>query len=139
MRARRRLAAAGASLALAVSAVWALSGCNADNGVSSYSTFAGGDPAQGKQLIRGYGCGACHIIPGIQDARGLVGPPLFEFGQRTMIAGELPNTPDNLAHWLENPQSIEPKTAMPDLGVTPSQAYDMVAYLYTLRGSRGNQ
>jgi cytochrome c1 len=62
-----------------------------------------------------------------------VGPPLILFGERTMIAGELPNTPDNLVRWLENPQMIENGTAMPDLGLTVDQAYDIAAYLYTLR------
>jgi cytochrome c len=92
-----------------------------------------GNPQHGKQLIQAYGCGACHIVPGIRQAQGLVGPPLILFSERTMIAGELPNTPDNLVRWLENPTAVEPATAMPDLGLTPDQAYDIAAYLYTLR------
>jgi cytochrome c1 len=91
-----------------------------------------GDPHLGKQLIRVYGCGACHVIPGIREARGLVGPPLYFFGQRTMIAGELPNTPDNLVRWVRNPRSVEPGTAMPDLGLSEDQAESVAAYLYTL-------
>jgi cytochrome c1 len=62
-----------------------------------------------------------------------VGPPLILFGERTMIAGELPNTPDNLVRWLQNPSMVESGTAMPDLGLTTDQAYDIAAYLYTLR------
>jgi cytochrome c1 len=50
-----------------------------------------------------------------------------------MIAGELPNSPDNLARWIQNPKSVEPGTAMPDLGLTTDQAQDVAAYLYTLR------
>ncbi len=50
-----------------------------------------------------------------------------------MIAGELPNTPDNLIRWIENPPSIEPGTAMPNLGLSDKQARDAAAYLYTLR------
>jgi len=52
-----------------------------------------------------------------------------------MIAGELPNTPDNLIRWLENPKAIEPKNAMPDLGLSQEQATDIAAYLYTLHRS----
>lgn len=95
-----------------------------------------GNSQHGKQLLSSYGCGACHIIPGIRTARGLVGPPLYFYGDRTMIAGQLPNTPANLMHWIEDPQAVDPKTAMPDLGVSDRQAADMSAYLYTLRGHR---
>jgi cytochrome c1 len=65
----------------------------------------------------------------------MVGPPLFYYSRRTIIiiAGELPNTPANLARWIMNPPAVEPKTAMPNLGVSGGQANDMVAYLYTLR------
>ena len=119
--------------------MWLLiSGCNGSPG-SSNSIAGVGNPQRGKQLIANYGCGACHTIPGIRGARGLVGPPLYFYGDRTVVAGQLPNTPENLAHWIENPHEVEPKTAMPNLGVTQSQAYDMVAYLYTLRGHREGQ
>lgn len=110
-------------------------GCNAGNETTVWRVSTGGDPAHGKQIISSYGCGACHMIPGVQNARGLVGPPLMYFSQRTMIAGELPNTPENLVRWLRNPQSVEPKTAMPNMGLSESQAWDVTAYLYTLRGS----
>jgi cytochrome c1 len=63
----------------------------------------------------------------------MVGPPLDFFSRRTMIAGELPNTPDNLVRWIENPPSVEAGTAMPKLGLSDEQARDVAAYLYTLR------
>lgn len=87
----------------------------------------------GKRLIRKFGCGACHLIPGIRTAQGRVGPPLLDFGDRTFIAGELPNTAANLTRWIENPPAIKPHTAMPNLGVTIDQARDMTAFLYSLR------
>lgn len=92
-----------------------------------------GDPQQGRQIIRQVGCGSCHTIPGVRGANGLVGPPLMWFGRRTYIAGELPNTPDNLVVWLKNPRAVEPKTAMPVLGLSDEQARAVAAYLYTLR------
>ena len=101
--------------------------------LATYSIAARGDARHGKQLIQSSGCGACHMIPGIHEARGLVGPPLLLFGRRTMIAGELPNSPGNLALWIQHPRSVEPGTAMPDLGLTTDQAQDVAAYLYTLR------
>jgi cytochrome c len=63
----------------------------------------------------------------------MVGPPLTMFARRAYIAGRLPNVPDNLIRWLQDPQGVEPGTAMPNLGVGPPVARDMAAYLYTLR------
>jgi cytochrome c1 len=94
---------------------------------------AGGDRAQGATAIHTLGCGACHMIPGIRDATGTVGPPLIDFGRRGIIAGQLPNTSENLIRWIQVPQSIEPGTAMPNLGATAQQARDIAAYLAALR------
>lgn len=123
----------------AIMASLALMGCNEGKATRPYSVAIGGNANHGKELIRQYGCGACHIVPGIRDAHGLVGPPLLYFSQRTMIAGELPNSPPNLIHWIEHPREVEPKTAMPDLGLTEDQATDIAAYLYTLRGPEGTR
>jgi cytochrome c len=111
----------------------ALSGCVGGQTARGYDVRTGGNPHKGAQLISQYGCGSCHTIPGIRSANGLVGPPLMMFGRRTYIAGELPNTPENLVHWIQSPQSVESGTAMPTLGVTQQQARDIAAYLYTLR------
>jgi cytochrome c len=62
-----------------------------------------------------------------------VGPPLTMFARRAYIAGQLTNQPDNLIRWIQNPQAVEPGTAMPNLGVIPEIARDMAAYLYTLQ------
>lgn len=110
-----------------------LSGCNGGQTLRPYAIAVSGHPERGRQLIEGYGCGSCHMIPGIHDAKGLVGPPLIYFSERTMIAGELPNTQENLVLWIQHPRQVEPRTAMPDLGLDDDQAYDIAAYLYTLR------
>ncbi|RBY82588.1 cytochrome C [Geodermatophilus sp. TF02-6] len=91
-----------------------------------------GDPDRGRTLIAEYGCGSCHVVPGVQNAVGLVGPPLTSFGRRSYIAGELQNNADNLQRWIRDPQDVEPGTAMPDLGVTAIDARDIAAYLLTL-------
>jgi cytochrome c2 len=91
------------------------------------------DPHRGAKLIATLGCGACHSIPGISGARGLVGPPLDNIGARTIIAGLLPNTPENLARWIEAPQSVVPGNAMPNIGLNARDAADIAAYLDTLR------
>jgi cytochrome c len=88
---------------------------------------------RGKQQIVAYGCGSCHVIPGIRQATGLVGPPLTHFAKRAYIAGQVLNNPEFLTQWIAVPQSIEPGTVMPNLGVSYGQARDMAAYLYTLK------
>ena len=92
----------------------------------------GGNPHRGKDKIRYHGCSSCHTIPGIQEANGKVGPPLTAFALRIYIAGEVPNTPDNLQHWIMNPHSIEQHTAMPEMSVSDADSKDIAAYLYTL-------
>jgi len=94
--------------------------------------LTGGTPAHGRELFVRYGCGSCHAIPGVHQANGTAGPPLLRFGQRTFIAGQRRNTPQNLVPWLQHPQHIEPGTAMPEMGVTAADARDIAAYLYTL-------
>lgn len=113
----------------------AAAGCTGNNPEygRAYNGATGGDAQRGIQVIRTHDCGSCHTIPGIQGAHGLVGPPLYWFSRRTYIAGELPNTAENLVRWVKSPPSIEPATAMPIVGLTEQQARDVAAYLYTLR------
>ncbi|HEX8231888.1 MAG TPA: c-type cytochrome [Caulobacteraceae bacterium] len=92
-----------------------------------------GDPETGRALIQSHGCGGCHQIPGVTGARGKVGPPLKGISGRAFIAGRLENTPDNLMHWIDDPKAIDPRTAMPDVGVDDAEARDIAAYLYTLK------
>ena len=91
-----------------------------------------GDPERGAELISSYGCATCHTVPGVRGADGLVGPPLTQIALRTYLAGEIANSAANMQRWIRDPQSIEPGTAMPDLGVTERDAADITAYLYTL-------
>jgi cytochrome c len=94
--------------------------------------LTGGDPGRGKAAIEWYGCASCHTIPGVPgDAN--VGPPLDRVGGRVYIAGVLTNTPDNMARWVKNQPEVDPKTAMPNLGVTDADLTDITSYLYTLR------
>jgi cytochrome c2 len=97
------------------------------------AAMTGGDPARGPALMRKYGCQSCHTIPGVVGADGLVGPPLAGVASRSYIAGVLPNAPDNMLRWIEDPKSVDSLTAMPNTGVTPSDARHIAAYLYTLR------
>jgi cytochrome c len=92
-----------------------------------------GDALRGRRMIVVYGCHSCHTIPGIREAKATVGPPLTDWADRHYIAGALSNTPENLILWIQDPQAIEPGTAMPNMGVTNQDARDVAAYLFTLR------
>ena len=91
-----------------------------------------GDVDRGRLALAQYACQACHTIPGISSSSPNVGPPLKGLASRSLIAGKLANTPDNLVRWVRHPKSVKPLTAMPDMGVTEAHARDMVAYLATL-------
>jgi cytochrome c len=129
----KALAAAGLALALLAGL---LAGC--DSGGPSEverkaAAMTGGEPSRGKDVIRRYGCSTCHTIPGVEGARGQVGPSLEGIASRAYLAGKLPNTPSNLIKWIREPQEVQPGTAMPELGVTDQDGKDIAAYLYTLR------
>jgi cytochrome c len=120
-------------VAMAVVLAAGLAACGGRPSPEPPPEVPGGNPARGAELISQFGCGSCHTIPGIREADGLVGPPLIHWGQRQIVAGQVPNNADNLIRWIMNPPSIEPGTAMPNLHVTEEQARDIAAYLFTLR------
>lgn len=92
--------------------------------------ISGGNVAAGRRKFSAYGCGGCHSLTGVPQARGLVGPVLDGIGSRAVIAGRLENKPDNLVRWIRDPQAVSPGTAMPDLGVGAADARDIAAFLY---------
>jgi cytochrome c2 len=104
-----------------------------DGAAASANQITGGNADRGRELIRSYGCGTCHSIPGVTGASGLVGPPLGGIASRSYIGGVLPNAPDNMLRWLLNPRAVDSLTAMPNVGLTVSDARHIAAYLYTLR------
>jgi cytochrome c len=109
-----------------------LSSCN-QSLERTAAAMTGRNPGRGKEVLRQYGCVSCHTIPGIRGANALVGPSLQQIASRMYIAGVLPNTPENMLRWLQNPPAVDTLTAMPNVGVTEADARDMAGYLYTLR------
>lgn len=108
-------------------------GCTGGKTERAVPPHVNGDAERGALVIREKGCGACHDIPGIRGANGVVGPPLANFSNRSFIGGHLPNSPENVIQWVMNPHAVDPKTAMPGLGLDLQQARDVTAYLYTLQ------
>jgi cytochrome c len=120
----------------ALLAVLLLGGCGLESEPYSGEEAAmltGGDPGVGRARLRDYGCGACHTIPGVVGADTKVAPPLDGFSGRMYIAGLLPNNPENLMAWIQDPPAIDSLTAMPNVGVTAADARHIAAYLYTLK------
>ena len=85
------------------------------------------------RLMIQYGCPTCHVIPGVPGAVGKVGPSLESIAQRSYLAGTLPNTRTDMEHWIMHPQSIHPGTAMPEMGVTSSDAQRIADFLESSR------
>ncbi|HEV2129478.1 MAG TPA: hypothetical protein VGR27_00155 [Longimicrobiaceae bacterium] len=79
--------------------------------------------------MREYGCNTCHLVPGVRGADVLVGPPLIRWSRRAYVAGLLPNTPQNLAPFIYDPQQVHPESAMPRTGITLDEARHVAAYL----------
>ena len=91
-----------------------------------------GATAAGKAVFAGNACVGCHTIKGV--SAGVLAPDLTHFGSRTMLAaGMWPNTPENVAEWVKDPQRLKPGVKMPALGLTDEQAKAVAAYLMSLK------
>jgi cytochrome c oxidase subunit 2 len=90
---------------------------------------------KGEQLFK-ENCMACHAV----DVKGLgVGPNLNGFASRSMVAGVLDHTPENMQLWITNPQAQKPGNKMPAFGqvaggkLDDGQIKDIVQYLQSLK------
>jgi cytochrome c len=81
------------------------------------SRVVGGDPERGRLL----------------GAGGDAGPSLQYMGRLSYIAGSIPNQPENMIRFLQNPPAVKPGTLMPALGISDDEARHMAAFMYTLR------
>ena len=86
---------------------------------------------RGLVAVQRAGCGACHSIPGISWPKGKSGPSLEGFAEQGLIAGRLPNRPDMLAAYVRDAPGSLPGTTMHAMPLTPAEARDVAAYLYS--------
>jgi cytochrome c len=93
----------------------------------------GGRADKGRAALARYECGVCHVIPGVPDAVGKVGPALNDYSRRSYVAGKFPNDPETLVRWIVDAPSMAPQTAMPAIAMSDQEAKDMAAYLYESR------
>jgi len=91
-----------------------------------------GSAADGKAAYARLACVGCHTIRGM--SAGVIGPDLTHVGsRRTIAAGLLANTPENVAAWLRAPERIKPGVKMPNLGLGEADARAIAAYLASLQ------
>jgi cytochrome c oxidase subunit II len=90
----------------------------------------------GQRVFADAGCGQCHSTPEaplplhMADA----GPDLRDFGaRRTIGAGRMDNTPDNLVAWIADPQRLKPGNRMPGTRMTSEEMELLIAYLFSLQ------
>jgi cytochrome c oxidase subunit 2 len=87
---------------------------------------------RGRQVFTGHPCSACHTIAGVSI--GTAGPDLTHVASRAeLAAGTIPNTPDTLATWVVDPQSIKPGNLMPNEALSGPDLQALVAYLDSLK------
>jgi cytochrome c oxidase subunit II len=88
---------------------------------------------EGEGLFMALACAQCHAVRGTA-ATGQFGPDLTHFGsRRTLAAVSLPNTSENLAEWIVNPQHAKPGNLMPATRLDDEQLAALVAYMEGLR------
>src|SRR3954471_18301226 len=115
MRSRRLIligiSAAVLAVAIGATATPALMAARQSEDVARAMT--GGDPSRAPELMRRYGGGGCHTIPGVSGGDGQVGGPLSDIRKRVYVGGVVTNSADNLIRWIVDPQRFSPRTAMP--------------------------
>ncbi|HEY3741724.1 MAG TPA: cytochrome c oxidase subunit II [Bryobacteraceae bacterium] len=77
-------------------------------------------------------CINCHTISGT-IANGRFGPDLTHLATRDTIAsGAVPNTPENLRKWIDDPAQFKPGSLMPPMHLSPADLDAVTAYLVKL-------
>jgi cytochrome c oxidase subunit II len=88
---------------------------------------------RGKALFQSVQCAMCHSIQGTL-AQGRKAPDLSHLAsRRTIAAGTLPNTAENLASWITDPHRHKPGVNMPSNPMSGEDLAALVAYLGTLK------
>jgi cytochrome c oxidase subunit 2 len=87
----------------------------------------------GKLVFEQQACINCHAVAGTV-ANGRFGPDLTHLMSReTLAAGAMPNTPENLKAWIDDPNTFKPGSLMPAMHLSDRQNAQITAYLLTLK------
>ena len=91
------------------------------------------DARDGQLIFEQQACINCHTVAGTV-ANGRYGPDLTHLMSReTLAAGAMPNTPQNLKAWIDDPNNFKPGCLMPAMHLTERQDAQITAYLQTLK------
>jgi len=91
------------------------------------------EESRGLQVFLRSGCSQCHAVEGTR-ATGNVGPDLTHFGSRRTIAAAMrPNSRDNVAAWIADPQALKPGAKMPRTDLAADDREALLDYLEGLQ------
>jgi len=94
---------------------------------------AGATALAGQSFFLAQTCANCHAVGGT-SAVANAAPDLTHLASRSQLAaGVVPNTPDDLTRWLQDPQRIKPGCQMPNFNLNENQLNQLVAYLEGLQ------
>jgi cytochrome c oxidase subunit II len=89
--------------------------------------------SEGRAVFQHNACISCHTIAGTV-ATGRFGPDLTHLASRQTIAsGAVPNTPENIRKFVQNPDHFKPGVLMPSMHLTDHELDAVTAYLTSLR------
>lgn len=95
--------------------------------VTSQALPAAITDGSGARLFVQNGCAACHTVRGT-PADGDVGPDLTHVAsRRTIAAGVLPTTVENLAAFIRSTEHLKPGVEMPAFGMLPDEEITAIA------------
>ena len=101
--------------------------------VGDQEVLVGGEALAGYVLFQNRQCASCHNVAGT-PASGQVAPDLSHVAsRRTIAAGRLPTSHDNIAAWIRDPQAVKPGNNMPKVPLSESELQAVTAYLETLK------
>jgi cytochrome c oxidase subunit II len=88
---------------------------------------------QGRKQFEAQACINCHAVAGTV-ANGRFGPDLTHLMSRdTLASGAMPNNAENLARWIDDPDTFKHGSLMPSMHLTKTQIDQITAYLVTLK------
>jgi cytochrome c oxidase subunit II len=89
--------------------------------------------SEGRAVFQHNACISCHTIAGTV-ANGRFGPDLTHLASRETIAsGAVPNTPENIRKFVQNPNHFKPGVLMPPMHLSDHDLDAVSAYLSALK------
>jgi cytochrome c oxidase subunit 2 len=89
--------------------------------------------SEGRAVFQHNACISCHTIAGTV-ANGRFGPDLTHLASRETIAsGAVPNTPENIRKFVQNPNHFKPGVLMPPMHLSDHDLDAVTAYLSALK------